>query len=578
MSSTEIRRRENAAGGHFPSDMHPVLARIYAARGLESGQELEYTLDRLLPFELLGGMDKATELLAKALAEDWQILVVADFDADGATGCAVILRGLRLLGAAHADYLMPNRFKTGYGLTPEVVALARDRDPQLIITVDNGITSNAGVEAAHAAGIQVLVTDHHLPGDELPDADAIVNPNLPGDSFPSKHLAGVGVAFYLLMALRARLREQDWFACRGGEPNLAQLLDLVALGTVADVVPLDYNNRLLVSQGLRRIRADHCQPGIRALLKLSGRQQSQVVASDLGFAVGPRLNAAGRLEDMALGVECLLADNDAAALKAAQTLDRLNRERRQIERDMQESAQEQLQSVDLDMGTLPAGLCIYDEQWHQGVVGILASRLKDRYHRPVVAFANNGPDELRGSARSVKGFHIRDALSNIAARYPAMLGRFGGHAMAAGLSLKQSELAAFQAAFEAEVAQSLGSDPAAAVIWSDGELGAGDIDLTFAEQLRAGGPWGQGFAEPVFDGVFETVSQRIVGEAYLKLKLRQPGSAREIEAICFQAGVEAPETTDNRLHLAYRLDVNSFRGIRSPQLLIEHMGVATPGL
>ncbi len=574
MSSVEIRRRENSADGHFPSDLHPVLARIYAARGLESGQELEYTLDRLLPFELLGGMDKATALLAKALAKDWRILVIADFDADGATGCAVMLRGLRLLGAEHADYLMPNRFKTGYGLTPEVVALARDQDPQLIITVDNGITSNAGVEVAHEAGIQVLVTDHHLPGDVLPDADAMVNPNLPGDPFPSKHLAGVGVAFYLLMALRARLREQGHFADGNKEPNLAQLLDLVALGTVADVVPLDYNNRLLVSQGLRRIRADHCQPGIRALLKLSGRQQSQVVASDLGFAIGPRLNAAGRLEDMALGVECLLADNDAAALKAAQSLDRLNRERRQIERDMQESALEQLQSVDLDVGTLPAGLCIFDQSWHQGVVGILASRLKDRYHRPVVAFATSGADELRGSARSVKGFHIRDALSNINARHPEMLGRFGGHAMAAGLSLKQSELKAFQAAFEAEVERSLGPDPAAAVIWSDGELGAGDIDLAFAEQLRAGGPWGQGFAEPVFDGVFETVSQRIVGEAYLKLKLRQPGSSREIDAICFQAGVEAPQTTDNRLHLAYRLDVNSFRGIRSPQLLIEHMAKA----
>ncbi len=574
MNATEIRRRPTTDSGQFPSDIHPVLARVYAARGLESGQELSYSLDRLLSFELLGGIERATELLAKALTEDWRILVVADFDADGATGCAVMLRGLRLLGADYANYLMPNRFKTGYGLTPEVVALARDRDPQLIITVDNGITSNTGVEAAHAAGIKVLVTDHHLPGDELPDADAIVNPNLPGDPFPSKHLAGVGVAFYLLMALRAHLREQDWFASREGEPNLAQLLDLVALGTVADVVPLDYNNRLLVSQGLRRIRADHCQPGIRALLKLSGRHQSQVVASDLGFAVGPRLNAAGRLEDMALGVECLLVDSDAEALKAARTLDQLNRERRQIERDMQEDALVQLESLNLDGGSLPAGLCIFDESWHQGVVGILASRLKDRYHRPVVAFATSDAGELRGSARSVKGFHVRDALSNISTRHPGMLGRFGGHAMAAGLSLKQSNLEAFQAAFEAEVEQGLGPEPAGSVIWSDGGLDGGDIGLELAEHLRTGGPWGQGFPEPVFDGVFEAVSKRIVGNGYLKLKLRQPGSSREIDAICFQAGVEAPETKDNRLHLAYRLDINDFRGIRSPQLLIEHIAGA----
>ena len=553
----------------FP-DLHPVLGRIYAARQVVTPQELETGLQGLHPPERLGGMTQAVDLLEQALREQWRILIVGDFDADGATSTALCMRGLRLLGAKHLDYLVPNRFEYGYGLTPEIVAVAAGRKPDLIFTVDNGVSSIDGVAAAQARGIRVLVTDHHLAGVQLPAADAMVNPNLPGDPFPSKCLAGVGVAFYVLLALRARLREQGWFAQQKlAEPNLAQLLDLVALGTVADVVPLDRNNRILVQQGLARIRAGQCVPGIRALIEVGGRNPARLVAGDLGFVVGPRLNAAGRLVDMAEGIECLLTDDPAEALRMARELDDLNRERREIEADMQAQALATLESLSLDEERLPMGLCLYDPEWHQGVIGILASRIKDQVHRPVIAFASAGNGDIKGSARSVPGVHIRDVLDAVAARHPDMIRKFGGHAMAAGLSLPLDRFVDFQEAFAAEVARHLNEDDLHGVLHSDGELGEADLDLELAETLRNAGPWGQGFPEPLFDGCFEVLEQRIVGARHLKLRVRSEGGGKPLDAIAFFQAEHADLGPGERVRLAYRLDVNEFRGVRATQLRVE---------
>ncbi len=564
-----ICRRPVTGTDTLPAHLHPVLQRIYRARAVSTPAELEHGLDKLLPPGQLLGMDRAVALLAGALHARNRILVVADFDADGATSCALVVRALRAMGAADVRYVVPNRFEYGYGLTPEIVALAAKQQPDLLITVDNGIASVEGVETAHTLGMQVLITDHHLPGASLPAAEAIVNPNQPGDNFQSKAMAGVGVAFYVMLALRAYLREKEWFKQQGiVEPNLAQFLDLVALGTVADVVPLDHNNRILAAQGLARLNADQGCAGIRALLAVSGRMPGRLTASDLGFCVAPRLNAAGRIEDMSLGIECLLTDDDTAALAMARQLDTLNRERRAIEADMQQQALAAVRELHLDEAGLPRGLCLYDESWHQGVIGLVASRIKERVHRPVIAFAPANDQELKGSARSVPGLHIRDALDNIAAREPALLAKFGGHAMAAGLTLARANFEAFARAFDEEVGRWLSEDDLRGRIYTDGELEAGDFSLELAEALRAAGPWGQGFPEPVFDGCFDILDRRIVGEKHLKLTLRA-GNPRPISAIAFHA-VETPSDW-TRIRAAYRLDVNEYQGNRSLQLVLEHL-------
>ena len=564
--------RRTPTGAVLLTDLHPVLARLYAARAVQTPAELDQSLERLLPPEQLKGMAGAVELLADAIRAGRRLLIVADFDADGATSCALAIWALRAFGAADVRYVVPNRFDYGYGLTPEIVAVAAGQQPDLLITVDNGISSIAGVQAAKRAGMQVLITDHHLPGAELPDADAIVNPNQPGDGFASKNLAGVGVIFYVMLALRAALRASGWFAQQDiAEPNLARLLDLVALGTVADVVPLDHNNRILVAQGLKRINQGQACAGILALLKVAGRPPGRLAATDLGFAVAPRLNAAGRLTDMSLGIECLLTDSEARALEIAQELDRLNRERRAIESEMQVQAMEVVDRLQLEEGSLPHGLCLFDETWHHGVIGILAARVRERVHRPVIAFAPAGDSEIKGSARSVPGLHIRDALDAVAARHPGLVAKFGGHAMAAGLSLPRDHFAAFQAAFAEEVARHLGEDDLHGEIHSDGELAACDFTLELAQQLRTAGPWGQGFPEPLFDGEFEIVSRRVVGEKHLKLGLRCGPGLPLIDAIAFRA-VEGGAPPDwKRVRAAYRLDLNDYQGNRSLQLVIEHL-------
>jgi single-stranded-DNA-specific exonuclease len=498
------------------------------------------------------------------------MVVVGDFDADGATSSALCLRALRGMGATQVDYLVPNRFEYGYGLTPEIVAVAATRQPDLIITVDNGISSLAGVAAARERGIRVLVTDHHLPGEKLPPANAIVNPALYGEGFTGRHLAGVGVAFYVMLALRAGLRARGWFTRRGlPEPNLGQLLDLVALGTVADVVPLDHHNRLLVQQGLQRIRAGRCLPGIRALLEVGNRVPARTVSADLGFVIGPRLNAAGRLEDMSLGIECLLADNEAGARTMAARLDALNRERKDIEADMQVQALTVIESLLPDSQEPPAGFCLFDAHWHQGVIGILAARIKDRFHRPVIAFARTGKGELKGSARSIAGLHIRDTLDAIASRHPELLSHFGGHAMAAGLALAEEQLPAFEAAFIAEVSRVLSVEDLQDVIYTDGSLSEEELSLETAKLLREAGPWGQGFPVPQFDGRFEILEQRVVGERHLKMALKPAGGSRRLDAIAFNTGLEA--MTGGQVRLVYRLDVNEYRGIENAQLVVEHI-------
>ena len=571
MSSRISRREATQVPDDLAGALHPVLARVLAARDVHSVLELDYGLEKLHPATQLTGMDDAVALLVDALEKEKRILIVADFDADGATGCAVAVRGLRLLGAAHVDYVVPNRFEFGYGLTPEIVAIAAQRSPDLLVTVDNGISSVDGVAAAAARNIPVIVTDHHLPGERLPEAAAIVNPNQPGDSFPSKCLAGVGVMFYLLIALRASLRAAGWFDSRGlKQPNLGSLLDLVALGTVADVVPLDGNNRILVSQGVSRIRAGRAQPGVAALLEIAGRDGARLTASDLAFAVAPRLNAAGRLTDMALGIECLLSDDPLAAAEMAATLDKLNRERRDIEARMRDQALAQVDALVLDSEeVLPYGLCLYDEDWHPGVVGIVASRIKERLNRPVIAFALDGEDALKGSARSVPGVHVRDALDAVAARHPGLVIKFGGHAMAAGLSLDRARFDEFRAAFDTEVRRHLGASDLRGTILSDGPLETADIALPLARELRGAGPWGQGFPEPVFDGEFQVQSSRIVGEFHMKLSLSAGDRAPPVDAIAFNALDYWPRDA-KVVRIAYKLDVKFFRGKETAQLIIEH--------
>jgi single-stranded-DNA-specific exonuclease len=546
-----------------------LVSRLYRARGVCSESGCSLPLSALHPFESLKDIERAADLLADRIGTGGSILVVGDYDADGATGSALAVRGLRALGASNVSYLVPSRFAFGYGLSPAVVDAAVPLRPDLIVTVDNGISSLAGVRRANELGIQVLITDHHLPGDDLPAAAAIVNPNQPGDRFPSKCIAGVGVVFYLLAAVRARLRELDWFGTERATPNLAEFLDLVALGTVADVVTLDQNNRILVEQGLRRIRAGRCSPGVSALLQVAGRDPEQATARDLGFAAGPRLNAAGRLTEMSLGVECLLAEHPGSALPMARELDALNRRRREIEGEMKDRAEAILEELALETAGLPPALCLFEEGWHQGVIGILAARIRERYHRPVIAFAEADDGLLRGSARSVDGLHIRDLIDAVDKRGPGLIERFGGHAMAAGLSLRAEALDKFRGTLIAEVRRELGDTPPVRELVSDGELPTSAMDLSTAELLHEAGPWGKGFPEPLFDGRFEVLDWRIVGERHLKLRLRPSGGV-SIDAIGFRMA-ELAEFAGNQARLAYRLDVNHYRGIRSPQLILEHL-------
>ncbi|MDN5870091.1 MAG: single-stranded-DNA-specific exonuclease RecJ, partial [Nitrococcus sp.] len=515
-----------------------MLRRVYAARSVCGPADLEQGLSELHPPHLLSNIDAAAELLAGNLMAGGRMLIVGDFDADGATSTALAIRALRAMGAAQVDYLVPNRFDFGYGLSPELVEVAQTRQPDVIITVDNGISSIAGVAAANAAGIPVLVTDHHLPGAELPQAAAIVNPNLPDDPFPSKSLAGVGVIFYVMLALRSYLRAAGWFTAQAiVEPRLAQLLDLVALGTVADVAVLDRNNRILLEQGLRRMRAGQACPGILALLEVAGRARHRLMAADLGFALGPRLNAAGRLKDMSRGIECLLTDCPQTALAIARELDALNRQRREIEQEMHQQALASLETLQTELATasLPHGLCLLDASWHQGVVGILASRIKQRLHRPVIAFARAADGKLQGSARSVPGLHIRDLLERISSRYPGLVVKFGGHAMAAGLTLRAADFDRFRMAFEAAVSDVASAEVLERIILTDGELEPENLDLALAQVLRVAGPWGQGFPEPLFDGVFIVVDRRIVGEQHIRFRLREPQNEAVVNAIAFSA-------------------------------------------
>ncbi|MEJ6652315.1 MAG: single-stranded-DNA-specific exonuclease RecJ, partial [OM182 bacterium] len=547
----------------LPESLPPLVRRIYSQRPLAALTELELTLSQLIPPARLKGIDAAVDLLEAALKEGERLLIVADFDADGATSCALALTVLRAFGCAHVDYIVPNRFEYGYGLTPEIVELAKGKNPDLIITVDNGISSIEGIESARAAGIKTLVTDHHLPGRELPAADAIVNPNQPGCEFPSKSIAGVGVIFYVMLALRSRLRDNGWFTSKGiPEPNLAEQLDLVALGTVADVVALDHNNRILVSEGIKRIRAGRARPGILSLLTLAKRNFSTLAASDLGFAVGPRLNAAGRLDDMSTGIECLLTQSEHEAHEYALELDGMNKDRRDIEAGMREQAFALVDQLAFDADDLPAGLSLFDERWHQGVVGIVASRIKERCHRPVIAFALADADdpesELKGSARSIPGFHIRDALDAVAAANPGLVTKFGGHAMAAGLSLSRANFDAFAQAFAAEATRVLSPELLQATIVSDGELSAEELTLGCAADLAAAGPWGQAFPEPTFHGRFKLQQQRRLGENHLKMVLSPLGDdGFLVDAIAFGVSeADWPASSATEIELAYRLNIN----------------------
>ncbi|HFZ8995538.1 TPA: single-stranded-DNA-specific exonuclease RecJ [Citrobacter freundii] len=572
-SQIKLRRREADETAVLPDDLPPLLRRLYASRGVRGVEDLERSVKGLLPWQQLSGIEKAVETLYNAFREGARIIVVGDFDADGATSTALSVLGLRSLGYDNVGYLVPNRFEDGYGLSPEVVDQAHARGAQLIVTVDNGISSHSGVDHASALGIPVVVTDHHLPGDTLPAAVAIVNPNLRDCDFPSKSLAGVGVAFYLMLALRTFLRDKGWFAERDvTPPNLAELLDLVALGTVADVVPLDTNNRILTWQGLSRIRAGVCRPGIRALLEVANRDRQKLAASDLGFALGPRLNAAGRLDDMSVGVALLLCDNIAEARVLANELDALNQTRKEIEQGMQAEALALCEKLERSREALPGGLAMYHPEWHQGVVGILASRIKERFHRPVIAFAPAGDGTLKGSGRSVQGLHMRDALERLDTLYPDMMLKFGGHAMAAGLSLEESQFTLFQQRFGELATEWL--DPALlqGEVVSDGPLTPAEMTMEVAQLLRDAGPWGQMFPEPLFDGRFRLLQQRLVGERHLKVMVEPVGGGPLLDGIAFNVDTACwPDNGVREVELAYRLDINEFRGNTSLQLIIDHL-------
>ncbi len=559
-----IRRRR--AGSLQDSKLHPVLARILSARGLTEAPN--YALARLLP-PTMGGLDTATQLLADAIGKDQRIVIVGDFDADGATGTALAVRALKSMGARYIDWVVPDRFRHGYGLSTDLVDEIAPNRPDLLVTVDQGVSSLDGIALARDLGIRVIVTDHHLPGPQLPQADAIVNPNLPDDPFPSGALAGVGVMFYTLMALRACLRNQGWFKQRE-QPRLDRWLDLVALGTVADLVPLDENNRRLVYQGLERIRARRCCPGLTALLEVAGRNLAHVSAADLGFAAAPRLNAAGRLDDMGIGIRCLLADSQSEALSLARQLDQLNAERQAIQADMQHSAEAQADAIARSLDGAAQGLCVFDASWHQGVVGLVAGRLMERLQRPVIAFApaESGSRELKGSCRSPAQIHMRDLLVDIAASEPGLIKRFGGHARAAGLSLAADQFKRFRSVFDRRLSE---IKFAGEIIDTDGILPAEQLTVETAEALAAGGPWGQSWPEPLFDGRFRVVDRRVVGQIHLKLSLMPLDSKSPVDAMAFRAGTLCHQELPDPLHVTYRLEVNRWRGRVTPQLNIQHL-------
>ncbi|MGX9743365.1 single-stranded-DNA-specific exonuclease RecJ [Pseudocitrobacter corydidari] len=569
----QLRRREAVDSDSLPADLPPLLRRLYASRGVTSADDLERGLKGMLHWRTLTGVEKAVEMLHDAFEKNLRIMVVGDFDADGATSTALSVLSLRAMGCHNVEYLVPNRFEDGYGLSPEVVDQAHARGAQMIMTVDNGISSHAGVDHAHALGISVLVTDHHLPGETLPAADAMVNPNLVDCPFPSKSLAGVGVAFYLMLVLCNHLKAKGWFESRGiAVPKIVEFLDLVALGTVADVVPLDANNRILTWQGLSRIRAGVCRPGIKALLEIANRDPQKLVASDLGFALGPRLNAAGRLDDMSVGVALLLSENLGEARMLANELDALNQTRKEIEQGMQAEALTLCEKLERSSDTLPGGLAMYHPEWHQGVVGILASRIKERFHRPVIAFAPAGDGMLKGSGRSIQGLHMRDALERLDTLYPGLMMKFGGHAMAAGLSLEEAKFDEFQQRFGELVTEWL--DPALlqGEILSDGELSPQEMTLDVAQMLREAGPWGQMFPEPLFDGHFRLLQQRIVGERHLKVMVEPVGGGPLLDGIAFNVDTACwPDNGVREVKLAYKLDINEFRGNRSLQLIIDNI-------
>ena len=551
-----------------------LIRRILLGRGVRDAAEISLELSDMERPDSLGGLAEAATLLADAVCEDASILVVGDFDADGATGSALALLSLQAMGCKHVDFRVPNRFEFGYGLTVPLVETLAGDPPDLLVTVDSGISCVAGVARARELGCRVLVTDHHLPGETLPAANAIVNPNCPGDGFPSKSLAGVGVMFYLLIAVRAELRQRGWFGPKCPEPNLARYLDLVALGTVADLVPLDHNNRVLVRQGMERIRRGQARPGLMALLRAGRRDYRYVNASDLGFAAGPRLNAAGRLEDMGAGIRCLLSEDMYEARRLAGQLDELNRQRREMQDQMQGEAMQQVSLLleNLETGSLPQALCLFDDCWHQGVVGLVASRIKDAVHRPVVAFApeSEGADLLKGSARSVRGLHIRDALALVDARHPGLMKAFGGHAMAAGLSLERGSLAQFETSLADAVETLLEGNELSEEILTDGELDAGEMNLGTALEIERHGPWGQRYPEPLFDGRFDVVDRRVVGGSHLKMVVCRHGGGPEIDAIAFnRMPDDLPDSGPVRM--LYRLGVNRWQGTESPQLLVEHL-------
>ncbi len=569
-----IVRRAVTSSAHIPSDVPDILKQVYASRGVKSPDELLLNVQQLIPVEHLLGLTATCNTIFLALQQQKKITIIGDFDADGATSTALMMEGLRLLGSKNHHFLVPNRFEYGYGLSPEIVDIAHQQGTELIITVDNGISCVQGVEKAKQLGMQVVITDHHLPGKTTPNADAIINPNQIGCTFESKALAGVGVAFYLMLALRKHCREQSWFVEQGiAEPNIAQLLDLVALGTVADVVPLDANNRVLVAQGLKRIRAGYTRPGIQALIEISKRQQSTLVASDFGFALGPRINAAGRLDDMSFGINCLLASDISSARQMAAELEDLNKARREIEQGMQFEAEQVMQKLDISQQNLPNGLALYHADWHQGVIGIVAGRIKEKYHRPTIVFAaasEDNNDEIKGSARSIPGLHIRDLLEHIHSQEPDLIIKFGGHAMAAGLSIKTENFARFQQCFTDYAGKLLTQEALQNTLLTDGELPSSLMTMTFAEQIKEAGPWGQQFPEPVFDDVFTLQQQRIVGEKHLKLVVEKNNTI--YDAIAFNVDIKAwPNHQCKQVHLAYRLDINEFRGKKNIQLMVEYL-------
>ena len=566
-----IVRRE-VTGASLSSDLHPVIDRIYRGRNIANLDDLENGLKGLTHFNVLKGMPQAAQILADAVVQNKRIIIVGDFDADGATSTSVCILALRAMGYHNVDFLVPNRFDFGYGLSVPIVDEAAKQGAEVIVTVDNGISCIDGVTHAKSLGMQVVVTDHHLPGDVLPPADAIVNPNQPGCEFPSKNLAGVGVAFYIMLALKAELQQQGHFERAGlAPPNLASLLDIVAVGTVADVVVLDKNNRILVHQGLQRIRAGKCRPGIKALVEVANRDCAHLTSTDLGFVVGPRLNAAGRLDDMSQGIACLLEDETIQARMIAAELDALNKERREIETGMKAQAETVLEQMALDEGDMPSALVVYREDFHQGVIGIVAGRLKEKYLKPVIAFAHQDDEIIKGSARSIPGVHIRDVLDEVNTRYPGVIEKFGGHAMAAGLSLPVAKLQDFEQAFvdiaRAHMAKLDGNH----ALLSDGDLSSEELCLPFAHLLRQAGPFGQGFESPLFDGEFALLDQRLVGQKHLKMVLKSDG-ANEVDAIAFNVDLKSwPNAMVKRVHIAYRLDINVFRGQETVQLIVEQI-------